>query len=144
MHRANVAFETVYEMLNNLEKTQHRRKAVVLISNGYDFDPFASSRKGTADSVFLNNRNVDPERPEQQDDEPGQSVQRRGAVDAARRADAAGEPRQRHLLYLRPAGAGGRQDIDEPVDPVEWESASAEVSRTAFACLPNRRAASPS
>ena len=68
MHRANVAFETVYEMLTNLEQTQHRRKAVVLISNGYDFDPFASSRKGTADSVFLNNRNVDPERPEQRAD----------------------------------------------------------------------------
>ena len=63
MHRANVAFETVYDMLNNLQQTQHRRKAVVLISNGYDFDPFASSRAGTADSVFLNNRNVDPNDP---------------------------------------------------------------------------------
>ena len=56
MHRANVAFETVYDMLNNLQQTQNRRKAVVLISNGYDFDPFAGSRAGTADSVFLNNR----------------------------------------------------------------------------------------
>ena len=45
-HRANVAIETVYDMLTNLQQTQNRRKAVVLISNGYDFDPFASSRAG--------------------------------------------------------------------------------------------------
>ena len=75
MHRANVAFETVYDMLNNLQQTQHRRKAVVLISNGYDFDPFAGSRAGTADSVFLNNRNVDPNDPSNALYQPGEPVQ---------------------------------------------------------------------
>ena len=64
MHRANVAFETVYEHARRTSsRRQHRRKAVVLISNGYDFDPFAGSRAGTADPVFLNNRNVDPNDP---------------------------------------------------------------------------------
>ena len=29
MHRVNVAFETMYQMLNNLQQTQNRRKAVV-------------------------------------------------------------------------------------------------------------------
>ena len=50
-------------LLKNLEQTHNRRKAVVLISNGYDFDPFASARAGTAGSGFLNNPNVDPNDP---------------------------------------------------------------------------------
>ena len=52
MHRANVAFETIYDMLNNLQQTQHRRKAVVLISNGYDFDPFATTRAANSDPLL--------------------------------------------------------------------------------------------
>ena len=51
MHRANVAFSTIYDMLSNLQQTQHRRKAVVLISNGYDFDPFAGTRAASERSA---------------------------------------------------------------------------------------------
>jgi len=51
-HRANVAFATLYDMLNNLQQTQYRRKAVVLISNGYDFDPFAATRAANSDPLF--------------------------------------------------------------------------------------------
>ena len=134
MHRANVAFETVYDMLNNLQQTQHRRKAVVLISNGYDFDPFASSRAGTADSVFLNNRNVDPNDPYNAHDEPGQSVQRRRAVDAARRADAAGEPRERHVLHVRPARPRGRAATSTSRSIRSSGNSICGNRRTAFAC----------
>jgi VWFA-related protein len=52
MHRVNVAFETIYQMLGNLEKTQYRRKAVILISNGYDFDPFATTRAANSDPRY--------------------------------------------------------------------------------------------
>ena len=43
-HRAHVAFSTAYDLMNNLEKLQNRRKAVIYISSGYDFNPFEQSR----------------------------------------------------------------------------------------------------
>jgi VWFA-related protein len=44
LHRAQVAFATAYELMKNLEQVQHRRKAVIYISSGYDFDPFEQGR----------------------------------------------------------------------------------------------------
>jgi VWFA-related protein len=122
MHRANVAFETVYEMLNNLQQTQNRRKAVVLISNGYDFDPFASSRAGTADSVFLNNQNIDPNDPSNalfnqgnQFNDAELSMRLAELTRQANRANAT-------FYTFDPRGLVAGSDIDEPVDPVEWET----------------------
>jgi VWFA-related protein len=43
-HRAHVAFSVVYDLMRNLEKVQNRRKAVIYISSGYDFDPFVEGR----------------------------------------------------------------------------------------------------
>ena len=43
-HRAHVAFSLAYEQMRNLEQVQNRRKAVIYISSGYDFNPFAQSR----------------------------------------------------------------------------------------------------
>jgi VWFA-related protein len=43
-HRAHVAFSTAYDLMRNLEKVQNRRKVVVYISSGYDFNPFETSR----------------------------------------------------------------------------------------------------
>jgi VWFA-related protein len=43
-HRAHVAFSTAYDLMRNLEKLQNRRKAVIYISSGYDFNPFENSR----------------------------------------------------------------------------------------------------
>ena len=43
-HRAQVAFATTYDLIRNLEKVQNRRKAVLYISSGYDFDPFVEGR----------------------------------------------------------------------------------------------------
>ena len=43
-HRAHVAFSTAYDLMKNLEKVQNRRKAVIYISSGYDFDPFVEGR----------------------------------------------------------------------------------------------------
>lgn len=50
-HNAHVAFKTAYELLGNLEKVRDRRKALILVGNGYDFDPFPEGRRGT-DQVF--------------------------------------------------------------------------------------------
>ncbi|HVZ19741.1 MAG TPA: VWA domain-containing protein, partial [Vicinamibacterales bacterium] len=43
-YRAHVAFSTAYDLMRNLEKLQNRRKAVIYISSGYDFNPFAQTR----------------------------------------------------------------------------------------------------
>ncbi|MGH9384167.1 MAG: VWA domain-containing protein [Vicinamibacterales bacterium] len=42
--RAQMAFYTAYNMLGEFEKISNKRKAVVYISMGYDFDPFAEGR----------------------------------------------------------------------------------------------------
>ena len=43
-HRAHVTFEVAYDLMKNLEKVQNRRKAVLYISSGYDFNPFERTR----------------------------------------------------------------------------------------------------
>jgi VWFA-related protein len=43
-YRANVAFSTAYELMKNLEQLRNRRKAVIWVSSGYDFNPFETSR----------------------------------------------------------------------------------------------------
>jgi VWFA-related protein len=42
--RARQAFYTAYNMLNELELVNNKRKAVIYISTGYDFDPFTEGR----------------------------------------------------------------------------------------------------
>jgi VWFA-related protein len=44
--RAHVAFYTAYNILSSIERIANKRKAVLYISTGYDFDPFAEARKG--------------------------------------------------------------------------------------------------
>ena len=57
-YNAHVAFSTMEEALNNLEKVHNRRKALVWVSEGYDFNPFQDSRLGLRDpsSPFLQNQ----------------------------------------------------------------------------------------
>lgn len=45
--RAQVAFFTAYNILGELDQIQNKRKAVVYISAGYDFDPFREGRMST-------------------------------------------------------------------------------------------------
>src|SRR5437868_11057103 len=45
-YRAHVAFSTVNDVLTQLEQIHNRRKALVYVSDGYDFNPFQDSRLG--------------------------------------------------------------------------------------------------
>src|SRR3977135_2814968 len=49
-YRAHVAFSTVNELLKNLESVHNRRKALVYVSDGYDFVPFSDARLGLMDA----------------------------------------------------------------------------------------------
>jgi VWFA-related protein len=44
--RAQMAFYTAYSILGDLEQVNNKRKAVIYVSTGYDFDPFAEGRAG--------------------------------------------------------------------------------------------------
>lgn len=50
-YNAHVAFRTAYNLIESLGQARNRRKALILVSNGYDFDPFPGGRTGT-DQVF--------------------------------------------------------------------------------------------
>lgn len=122
MHRAQVAFKTTYELLRNLEQTHNRRKAVVLISSGYDFNPFESARAGTATGGFLNNSRVDPNDPSNalfnlgsQFGETNLAGELNELIRQANRANAT-------FYTVDPRGLVAGQDLDEQVDPMEWES----------------------
>ncbi len=43
-YRAHVAFSTAYQLMRNLEQLKNRRKAVIWVSSGYDFNPFERAR----------------------------------------------------------------------------------------------------
>jgi VWFA-related protein len=42
--RARTAFFAAYDFLSELERVQNKRKVVIYISTGYDFDPYAEAR----------------------------------------------------------------------------------------------------
>lgn len=44
--RAQMAFYAAYNLLADLENVNNKRKAVIYVSTGYDFDPFAEGRAG--------------------------------------------------------------------------------------------------
>ena len=43
-HRTHLAFSVAYDLMKNLERVQNRRKAVIYLSSGYDFNPFQKTR----------------------------------------------------------------------------------------------------
>jgi VWFA-related protein len=44
--RARMAFFTAYNLLGEIERINNKRKAVIYVSTGYDFDPFVEGRLG--------------------------------------------------------------------------------------------------
>jgi VWFA-related protein len=139
-HRAHVAFTTMLEGLNNLEKVTNRRKALVWVSEGYDFNPFQDSRYGLLKpgSPFMQNQSnqmrnqPDPGNPDadqnadpQLDGLTSQMKQSETFSDAdlayelseiTRAANRANTT----IYTIDPRGLVAGQDIDEPVDPQEW------------------------
>ena len=119
-YRAHVAFSTAYDMLSQMEKIANRRKAVVWVSNGFDFNPFAESRLGE-DPVFGGRFGQSREEGRQQQGQFGQNqfadadlVRELAEVTrAANRANAT-------LYTIDPRGLVAGADLDETLDPVEF------------------------
>jgi VWFA-related protein len=139
-YNAHVAFSTMEEALNNLEKVHNRRKALVWVSEGYDFNPFQDSRLGLRDpsSPFLQNQSNSLMN--NQDNGDGQTtnngsndplIQQQKQSETFSDAELAYElaeitraaNRANTTIYtIDPRGLVAGSDIDETVDPTEWSN----------------------
>jgi VWFA-related protein len=120
-YRAHVAFSTAYDILNQLERVTNRRKAVVWVSNGYDFDPFAESRLGE-DPVFGGRFGQTREEGREQRDQfnRGQTF---ADADLARELGEITRTANRAnstIYTIDPRGLVAGSDLDEQIDPVEY------------------------
>ncbi|HSC29259.1 MAG TPA: VWA domain-containing protein [Vicinamibacterales bacterium] len=118
-HRAHVAFRTAWDLMQQLQQVQQRRKAFVYISNGYDFAPFQQTRArleaerfgraGEPDSTnpFLQQRN--------QFSDADLATELAELTRAANRANAT-------IYTIDPRGLVAGPDLDQDVNPVEWQN----------------------
>ncbi len=141
-YRAHVAFDTMLEGLKNLEQVHNRRKALVWVSDGYDFAPFKEARYGTMDtnSPFEQNQasqarrsaansaasqnggqadpNNDPDVIQQRQSEQFADADlSRELYEVSQQAN-----RSNTTIYtIDPRGlVGPLPDLDENVDPQQW------------------------
>jgi VWFA-related protein len=127
-YRAHVAFSTAYDIVGNLEKIHNRRKAVIYVSDGYDFNPFEGARFG--DPNIIGQKYQGPASMMGNDasnyyDPFSRSSQKFADADlirelaeltrAANRANAT-------LYTIDPRGLVAGADLDEEVDPTEWNN----------------------
>jgi len=119
-YRAHVAFSTAYDMLSQMEKINNRRKAVIWVSNGYDFNPFAESRLGE-DPVF--GGRFGQTREEGREQQGTMSGQQFADADLARELAEVTRTANRAnatLYTIDPRGLVAGADLDEQLDPVEF------------------------
>jgi VWFA-related protein len=120
-YRAHVAFSTAYDLLRNLERVTNRRKAIVWVSNGFDFNPFAESRLGE-DPVFGGRFGQTREEGREQRDQFNRGQQfadadlSRELGELTRQANRANAT----IYTIDPRGLVAGSDLDEQLDPVEF------------------------
>jgi VWFA-related protein len=121
-HRAHVAFSLAYEQMRNLEKVQNRRKAVIYISSGYDFNPFAQSRldeqalRARVDAADLRN---DPfVRTQQSSQMLAEADLVRELAELTRAANRANAT----IYTIDPRGLTAGPDVDQDIRTPEWNA----------------------
>ena len=137
-YRAHTAFSTVNDVLKQLEQLHNRRKAIVYVSDGYDFNPFQDSRLGLMDSnspfqqnpftTLQNqtstadenaNRGVDPFTEQQKQSAEFSDADLASELGeltrAANRANAT-------IYTIDPRGLVAGGDLGEQVDPSQWSA----------------------
>ena len=131
-YRAHVAFSTAYELIKNMEKVHNRRKAIIYVSSGYDFNPFETSRLkqeqerygGSGDgSSDTNSTHLNPFAGNTQRDgnsgaqfaDTDLAVELSELARAANRANAS-------FYTIDPRGLVAGQDLDEEVEPADWDT----------------------
>ena len=121
-HRAHVAFSTAYDLMNNLEKLQNRRKAVIYISSGYDFNPFEQSRlEEQAQRMHVESSDLQNDpfyRTQQSSQLLAESDLIRELAELTRAANRANAT----LYTIDPRGLIAGQDLDDEVPTQEWNA----------------------
>ncbi len=122
--RAQLAFYTAYNILHEVEKVNNRRKAVLYVSTGYDFDPFAEGRN--SNDRIMGGRFSDPLRRLIDNENPYYSLGKitadtdlyqleRELTLSANRANAT-------VYTIDPRGLAGVTDAGQYVDQSEWRT----------------------
>jgi VWFA-related protein len=119
-HRASTAFAVAYDLMKNLERVQNKRKAVIWLSSGYDYNPFVKTR-------FQKDVERLQTTEEQLSHDPFQITQESQnalneadlvneevtLINAARRANAA-------IYPIDPRGLIAGQDVDQAIDQTDF------------------------
>jgi VWFA-related protein len=122
--RAQQAFYAAYGVLGDLERVDNKRKVILYISTGYDFDPFADSRRGK--DRIMGGRATEPTRLIVDEENPffrmpGVTADidlhalMRELTLSANRANAS-------IFTIDPRGAAGIVDAGQRLDQSEWRT----------------------
>ena len=120
-YRAHVAFSTAYDLMRNMEKVHNRRKAVIYVSNGYDFNPFEKARRG--EDMFgrtFGTGQDDGTDPFAQHLRQGQQFADADLAREVAELTRAANRANATMYTIDPRGLVAGADIDEQIDPVEW------------------------
>ncbi len=123
-YRAHVAFSTAYDIVGNLSKVQNRRKAIIYVSNGYDFNPFEGSRFGDPNIVGMKNERYG-QNPAMEYDPFTRSSNQFADADLARELSELTRAANRAnatFYTIDPRGLVAGGDLDEQVDMTEWNN----------------------
>jgi VWFA-related protein len=121
-YRAHVAFSTARDLVTQLERITNRRKAVVWVSNGFDFNPFEKQRQGE-DPIYGGRFGQTPEEGQQFNQQMNQGQQFADADLARELADLTRSANRANATFytIDPRGLVAGQDLDETVDPSDFQ-----------------------
>jgi VWFA-related protein len=119
-YRAHVAFSTAYQLMRNLESLRNRRKAVIYISSGYDFNPFQQSRMKYEAEMFgdTSDQALDPFTNQRyQGAQFAEADLVRELAELTRAANRANAT----FYTIDPRGLVAGPDLDQEVETAEWQ-----------------------
>jgi VWFA-related protein len=119
-HRAQVAFSTAYDLMKNLEKVQNRRKAVIWVSSGYDFNPFEKSRLEDQAQLFQTTVDDLQQDPFVRDQQSTNALNEADLVHELAELTRAANRANATFYTIDPRGLIAGQDIDEEVNQEDW------------------------
>ena len=122
-HRAHVAFSTAYDLMKNLERLQNRRKAVIYISSGYDFNPFEKSRlEEQKERLHLESTQELTSDPFFRNQESSQLLAEGDLIRELAELTRAANRANATFYPIDPRGLVAGQDIDQEVDTQDWNT----------------------
>jgi VWFA-related protein len=122
-YRAQVAFSTARDIVTQLERITNRRKAVVWVSNGFDFNPFENQRMGE-DPIYGGRMGQTREEGQEMNRTMNQGQQFSDADLARDLADLTRSANRANATFytIDPRGLVAGQDLDETVDPSDFQN----------------------